>query len=212
VLSFVNSGFLQRCDPSACGGLALETPVALAQLDQGPLALQLLEAALDALRDVLPFFFAFAERDLVRALSEVWRIAPDAFDLLLSDASPFVQALGLAALSNVQGRASRETLLRHIGPDEHVLVRRLALEGLSQWAIPDDVIIFAQVLTNPDRRTRAAAFSALARVGDGRALGPLREALGAEKLAIQLEAAGASLVFANRIVSLNEAVMYSQVR
>lgn len=204
VLSFFNSGFLQSCDPSTCSGLALETLVALAQLGQGPLALQLLKATLDALGDALPFLFIFAEGDLVRVISEVGRVEPDVFSLLLINASPFAQALGLEALSNVQGSASRVTLLRFVGPDENGLVRRAALEGLAKWAVPDDVTIFAPELTNRDPRTGEAALAALARVGDARAFAPLHQALSSEAVSIRLDAAGAALAFAKRIVLINE--------
>ncbi len=204
VLTFVNSGFLQSCDPSACSGLGLETLVALAQLGQGPLALHLLQLTLDALGDALPFLFIFAEAELVRVVSEVGRTAPYVFGMLLNNASPFAQALGLEALSNVQGSASRATLLRFVGPDKDGLVRRVALEGLSRWSVPDDVTIFAPELTNRDPRTREAALSALARVGDARALAPLQQALGSEAVSIRLDASGAALAFAKRIALINE--------
>jgi HEAT repeat protein len=198
VVTFLNSGYLQVCDPGLCGNLALETLVALARLGQGPLALQLLTETLTAVRDLLPLFYAFAEKELVRVLTEVGRVAPPMFDRLLHDESPFVQALGLSALANVQGRAARQTLLGYVSPEEIVVVRRAAFEGLSQWAGSSDVPLLASEITNRDRRTRIAALAALARVGDLRALQPLEEALGIETASIRLDAAGAALKFVER--------------
>lgn len=206
VLSFLGSGFLLTCEPSVCSGLALETLVALAKLDQGALAVQLLERTLDAVRDVLPLFFAFAEQALVNVVTQVGRVAPQVFDLLLQDESTYVQALGLTALANVQGRASREALLCCLDPDESVIVRRAVLEGLSKWATSDDLAILILEITNRDRRSRVAALSALARVGDARALQPLSDALNSEILVIRLDVAGAALRFSHRMAELNAAL------
>ena len=203
VLTFLQSGYLQSCDPNACGGLALETLAALAQLGQGPLALQTLEDALARLGDALPFLYTFAEQQLVQVVSAVGRVAPQAFNILLNNDSPFAQALGLEALSNVQGTAARATLLRYVSPGIDALVRRVALEGLSRWATLGDLPLFVPFVTDRDPRTREAALSALARVGDVQALSPLRSTLGSPTVAIRLDAAGASLAYANRMVLLN---------
>ncbi len=197
VLAFLASNYLQQCDPNSCGSLALETLKALAELGQAQLALQVTRATLDALREALPFLFVFAESDLVQTLSIVGRAAPELFDLLLRDPSPFVRALGVAAFSAVYQAEARVVLLRYV-LDENILVRRAALEGLSLWATPDDTKLFAPFVTDSDPRTRVAALSALARVGDGQALEPLRRALRSESLSVRLDAAGAALAFAIR--------------
>lgn len=205
VLSFLDSGYLQTCEPSACSSVALETLVALAKLGQGAMAVQLLESTLAAVRDVLPLFFAFAEQALVNVVIEVGRAAPQVFQMLLHDESPYVQALGLAALANLQGRASRETLLRFLEPDGVVIVRRAALEGLSKWAIRDDLSILIPEIINRDRRSRIAALSALTRLGDARLVQPLNAALASDSVAIRLDAAGAALVWAQRMMLRIEA-------
>lgn len=197
VLAFLASNYLQQCDPSACGSLALETLKALAELGQAQLALQVTQATLDALREALPFLFIFAEGDLVQTLSIVGRVAPELFDIVLKDPSPFVRALGVAAFSVVYQAESRATLLKYLS-DESTLVRRAALEGLSLWATPDDAKLLAQFVADRDPRTRVAALSALARVGDRQALEPLRRALRSETLAVRLDAAGTALAFAIR--------------
>jgi HEAT repeat protein len=204
VLTFLRSGFLQSCDPSACGGLALETLDALAQLGQGPLALQSLEDALANLGDALPFLYIFAEQQLVQVISAVGQIAPQVFDLLLANGSPFAQALGLEALAGIEGAASIQTLLRYVGPDVDAIVRRVALEGLARWPTLAEMPLLAQFVTDRDPRTRRAALSALARVGDIQALAPLRTALDSDIVSIRLDGAGASLAYANRMVQLNE--------
>jgi HEAT repeat protein len=200
VLALLQSSYLQQCDPTACGGLALEMLQALAELGQAQLALQVTQATLAALRDVLPFLFIFAENDLVQTLSVVGRAAPQLFDLLLSDPSPFVRALGVASFANVYHAAARELLLKALS-DENPLVRRAALEGLAPWATPDDVQIFAPFGTDRDPRSRVAALFALARAGDARALEPLRVALRSESLSVRLDAAGAALAFTVRWAS-----------
>ncbi|MCS7275081.1 MAG: HEAT repeat domain-containing protein [Candidatus Bipolaricaulota bacterium] len=197
VLAFLGSGYLQGCDPSACGSLALETLRALAALGQASLALQVAQATLNALREALPVLFVFAELDLVRTLSAVGRVAPELFDALVRDQSPFVRALGVAAYASVYQAEARATLLRYVS-DENTLVRRAALEGLAPWATSDDTELFARFVTNSDPRTRGAALSALARVGDARALVPLRQALSAQSSSVRLDAAGAALAFAIR--------------
>ncbi|MCS6902656.1 MAG: HEAT repeat domain-containing protein [Candidatus Bipolaricaulota bacterium] len=197
VFAFLQSGYLQGCDPSACGSLALETLRALATLGQAQLALQVAQATLNALREALPFLFVFAELDLVRTLSAVGRVAPELFDALVRDQSPFVRALGVAAYASVYQAEARATLLRYVS-DENTLVRRAALEGLAPWATSDDTELFARFVTNSDPRTRVAALSALARAGDARALVPLRQALNAQSSSVRLDAAGAALAFAIR--------------
>jgi HEAT repeat protein len=194
VLVFLESRYLEQCDPTACGGLALEMLRALAELGQAQLALQVTQATLAALRDALPFLFIFAENDLVRTLSVVGRAAPQLFDLLLRDPSPFVRALGVASFARVYQAEAREFLLQALR-DENPLVRRAALEGLAPWAMPDEVQIFAPFVTDRDPRSRIAALSVLAWVGDERALSPLRQALRSEALPVRLDAAGAALVF-----------------
>jgi len=200
VRDFLQSAYLQQCDLTACGGLALETLKALANLGEAQLALALTQATLSALRDSLPFLFIFAERDLTQTLSTVGQVAPELFGLLLADPSPFVRALGIAALSQVRGSDAREILLRYVSPEENPIVRRVALEGLSQWAFPDDIDLFAPCVTDRDPRTRAAAFSMIARVGDYRALVPLRTALRSENVSIRSDAAGAALACTIRLV------------
>lgn len=197
VLTFLASNYLQQCDPSSCGSLALETLKALAELGQAQLALQVTQATLAALREALPFLFIFAESDLVQTLSIVGRVAPELFDIVLKDPSPFVRALGVAAFSVVYQDESRATLLKYIS-DENTLVRRAALEGLALWATPDDTDLFAQFVSDRDPRTRVAALSALARVGDVQALEPLRHALRSETASVRLDGAGAALAFAIR--------------
>ena len=197
VLTLLESRYLEQCDPTACGGLALETLRALAELGQAQIALQVTQATLAALRDALPFLFVFAESDLVQTLSAVGRAAPQLFDLLLRDPSPFVRALGVASFASVYQAEAREFLLQALR-DENSLVRRAALEGLAPWATPDDTEIFAPFVTDRDPRSRIAALFALARAGDGRALEPLRFALRSESLSVRLDAAGAALAFAVR--------------
>lgn len=197
VLDFLASNYLQQCDPATCGGVALETLRALAELGQAQLALHVTLATLNALREALPFLFAFAEGELVQTLSTVGRVAPEVFDIVLQDQSPFVRALGIAAFAAVYHAEARELLMRYIS-DENVLVRRAAVEGLAPWAIPDDTELFAKFADERDLRTRAAALSALARVGDTRALEPLRRALRSESISVRLDAAGAALAFALR--------------
>lgn len=203
VITFVNSGYLASCDPAACSGLALATMSALAKLGLGELAQQLLEVSLDALGDVLPFVFAFAEAELISVAIEVATVAPGVINLLLDNENPFVQAIGLAVLPSVKGNNARMTLLQFADPEENRLLRRMAFEGLAQLAVVNDVDLFVQELLNRDRRTRAAAFSALVQIGDERFLAPLGEALAAEDLAIQLQAVAASINFGNRILNLN---------
>lgn len=197
VLAFLESKYLQECDPISCGGLALETLKALAELGQGQIALQVAQAMVAALRDVLPLLFIFAEGELVQTFSIVGRRAPELFDVLLRDQSPFVRALGIAAYASVYQSEARELLLRNLS-DENALVRRAALEGLSLWATPDDTKVFVLFVTDGDPRTRLAALTALARVGDGQALEPLRRTLRAENPAVRLDGAGAALAFAIR--------------
>lgn len=198
VLAFLASNYLQQCDPSSCGGLALETLKALAELGQAQLALQATQATLTALREALPFLFIFAEGDLVQTLSIVGRVAPELFEFVLSDPSPFVRALGVAAFSVVYQAKARELLIKALS-DESALVRRAALEGLALWATPDDTALFAPFVTDRDPRSRIAALLVLARVGDTRALDPLRQALRSESPSVRLDAAGAALAFVLRL-------------
>ncbi len=198
VLAFLASNYLQQCDPSSCGSLTLETLKALAELGQAKLALEVTRATLNALRESLPFLFIFAESDLVQTLSIVGRAAPELFELLLSDPNPFVRALGVAAFSSVYQAQARAVLSRYVS-DESALVRRATLEGLSPWATPDDIELFAQFAADRDPRTRAAALAVLAHVGDERALTPLQQALHSEALSVRLDAAGAALAFVIRL-------------
>ncbi len=200
IVDFADSDYLASCDPQACSGLALELLGALAGLGRGELALALLTQALDALEAAIPFVYAFAEGQLVRAAAEVGRAAPATFDLLIGDDNAFVQAVGLAALAQVRGPHARTTLVRFVDPEGNRLLRRVALEGLAPHATPDDVDLFAPWLTDRDRRTRGAAYDALARAGDGRALAPLRAALGHASLAVRLQATEAAFAYANRML------------
>lgn len=197
VLAFWGSNYLQQCDPNLCGSLALETLRTLAVLGQSQLALQVTQATLSVLRDALPFLFVFAESELVQTLSAVGRAAPELFEIVLKDPNPFVRALGIAAYASVYQAEARELLMRNLS-DENALVRRAALEGLSPWATPDDTELFARFITDRDPRTRLAALSVLARVGDLKALGPLRQAVRSENASVRLDAAGAALAFAMR--------------
>lgn len=199
VLNFLKGTYLQQCDPTACGSLALETIRALASLGEAQLALALTQATVSALRDALPFLFVFAERDLVHTLSLVGSVAPELFVLLLKDLSPFVRALGISSLAQVRGGEAREILLQYITPQENPIVRRAALEGLSLWAFSDDIELCAPFVTDRDPRTRAAVLAMIARVGDARASVLLRAALRSESIAIRSDAAGASLAFAIRL-------------
>lgn len=203
VLAFISSGYLQNCDPNACSNLALDTLVALAKLGQGALAVLLVSATLNSVRDSLPFLFLFAESNLVRALSEVGRVQPELFNLLLNNPSPFVKALAVSSLSNVQSCLARDTFIRFITPKEDAFVRRAGLEGLSPCATYNDVTLFALYLTDRDRRVRLAGFFALAQHGDARALAPMRSAMNAESVSTRTDAAGASLAYAGRIIKLN---------
>jgi HEAT repeat protein len=210
VLVFLDSGFLQGCEPSACNTLALETLIALVRLGQGAVALQLMTATLASLRDMLPFFFIFAESNLVRAVSEVGRAQPEMFSLLLKDLSPFVRALGIASLSRVQGCLAREQFLIYITPTEDSFVRRAALEGFSPCAGPEDILIVAPYLGDRDRRVRAASLAVLAQRGDARALALLRGAIGAQSVSVKLDAAGAALAYVARIAELNKQLSCSR--
>jgi len=198
IVDFAGGDYLVTCDPQACSGLALELMSALAGLGRGELALALLTGALDALEAAIPFVYAFAEDDLVRAASEVGRAAPATFDLLLGHDNAFVQAVGLAALAQVRGPRARATLVPFVDPEGNRLLRRVALEGLAPHATADDVDLFAPWLADRDRRTRGAAFDALARAGDARALEALRAALGHASLSVRLQATEAAFAYANR--------------
>jgi HEAT repeat protein len=202
VLTFLQNGYLQNCDPSSCSSLALETPVALARLGQGVLAVQLLNATLGAVREALPFLFLFAEPSLVRTLAEVGQAQPSIFNLLLHDESAFVQALALSALSGAQGCFARDTFTHFIKANDH-FVRRAALEGLSLCASYDEFLLFAPAILDRDRRVRAAGNFVLSQRSDARALAPLHVALSAESVSVRLDAAGASLAYASRIARLN---------
>jgi len=201
VLTFVSSGFLSQCDPAVCGNLALSALAALAKLGEADVALQLFNAALDALKPALPFVFAFAEQNLVDVVVALATVAPRVLDVLLGDPNPFVAALGLAALPRVRGQAARSTLLRFVDPDENRLLRRMAFEGLSPLAVAADTPLFAQALFDRDRRTRAAAFEAIARVGDARAVAPLFTALTSEDLSLRLQAVAAAIAYGNRVLT-----------
>lgn len=212
VLAFISSGYLQNCDPNACSNLALDTLVALAKLGQGALAVLLVSATLNSVRDSLPFLFLFAESNLVRALSEVGRVQPELFNSLLNDSSPFVRALGVSSLSNVQSCLARDTFIHIITPKEDTFVRRAALEGLSPCAVYDDITLFVSYLTDRDRRVRVAGLSALAQHGDTRAVAPLRSAMNVESVATRIDAADASLTYAVRIMKLNALLNCSSAR
>ena len=212
VLAFISSGYLQKCDPNACSNLALDTLIALAKLGQGTLAAQLVSATLNSVRDSLPFLFLFSESNLVRALSEVSRVQPELFNLLLNDPSPFVKALAVSSLSSVQSCLARDTFIRFITPKEDTFVRRAALEGLSPCATYDDITLFSQFLTDRDRRVRLAGLFALAQHGDARALIPMRSAMNAESVSARTDAAGVSLMYAGRIVKLNALLNCSSAR
>lgn len=204
VLTFVSSGFLSQCDPAVCGNLALSALAALVKLGEADVALQLFNAAFDALKPALPFVFAFAEQNLVDVAVALATVAPRVLDVLLGDPNPFVAALGLAALPRVRGQAARSTLLRFVDPDQNRLLRRMAFEGLSPLAVAADTPLFAQALFDRDRRTRAAAFEAIARVGDARAVAPLFTALTSDELSLRLQAVAAAIAYGNRVLAAGE--------
>jgi len=200
VLAFVSSNFLSQCDPAVCGNLALSTLSALAKLGEADVALEVFNAALDALKPALPFVFAFAEQDLVDVVVALTTVVPRALDVLLGDPDPFVVALGLAALPRVRGQAARPMLLRFVDLGQNRLLRRMAFEGLSPLAVAADTPLFAQALFDRDRRTRAAAFEALARAGDARAVAPLFAALSSDDLSLRLQAVAAAIEYGNRVL------------
>lgn len=206
ILAFVSSGYFAKCDPAACSNLALGTLSALAELGEGKLAVQLLQSSIEQLRDFLPLLFAFVEPDLVRVTTEIAETAPEVLDLLLSDESPYLQNLGIVAMSAVEGRAAREKILPYISSDQNVLVRRAALESLAQIAVSDDVDLFSNWLLDKDRRSSQAAYSALSHVGDARALTPLQSSLSATRLNTLLQALDAAFVYANRIEAIHQAM------
>ncbi len=203
VLNFLQSGYLQNCDPNLCSSLALEILVTLAKLGQGALALQLLSTTLGAVRDSLPFLFLFAEQSLVRTLNEIGRVQPEMYRLLLNDQSPFVRALALSSLSNTQGCFARDRFAQSVSANDS-FVRRAALEGFSICASLEDLALFAPVINDRDRRVRAAGNFVLSQRGDVRALAPLHGAMRSENIAVRLDAAGAALAYAKRINRLQE--------
>ena len=201
VRTFALGNYLTTCDPQACSGLALATLSALAKLGQGDLAVSLLENSLAALEDVLPFVFAFAEEQLIEVAVQVAQAAPQVLDVLLGSDNAFVQAIGLATLAQVKGEFARATLLPFTAPDAHRLLRRMAFEGLAPWARPEDFSSFNDELTNRDRRTRAAAFSALMRIGGAQTAASFSAALASPDLATSLQAVEAAFQFGNRILA-----------
>jgi HEAT repeat protein len=206
ILAFVKSGYFAQCDPAACSNLALGTLSALAELGEGKLAVQLLQSSIEQLRDFLPLLFAFVEPDLIRVTTKIAGTAPEVLDLLLSDKSPYLQNLGIVAMTAVEGRAAREKILPYISADQNVLVRRAALESLSQIAVSDDVDLFSNWLLDKDRRSSLAAYSALSRVGDARALTPLLNSLFSTRFNTLLQALNAAFAYANRIEELHQAM------
>ncbi len=203
VVAFSTSEFLITCDPQACSGLALELLVSLAAFGEGDLAVELLQASINALADVLPFVFAFAEADLINTAIAVAKVSPEVIDILLANENPFVQAIALGALPAVSGEFARSTLLDFVNPDENRLLRRMAFEGLAQMPLAEDAELFAAELQNRDRRTRGAAFNALVEIGDVDAVDPLLAALASDSLAVQLQAVEASINFGNRVLESN---------
>ena len=207
VVDFLSSDYLPTCDPLACANVALEAMLALASFGEGELAVQLLEGSLDSLILFLPFVFAFQEAELVNVTTEIGKVAPEVFDLLLDSTSPHVQFLGITGFANVFGRNARTLLISYITPEQNRLARRAALEALSKQAIADDIVIFQEWLFDGDRRSRLASFTALADVGDKRALPVLTDALRtAEGLSNRLQAVEAGFAFATRIEELFDAL------
>jgi HEAT repeat protein len=204
IIAFANGGFLVECE-AACALLALETISALAQVGEGDMAVEMLSGSLDALAQFIAFFFAFNEADLVRVATQLGLVSPQVFDLLLNYDNPFIRGVGVAALSNVKGRNGRESLLPFINADENRVVRRMALEGLALWATADDVDLFTEWTIDRDRRSRGAAFDALANAGDERALTPIMDALRATSFSNRMQATEGAFAYANRIESLYEA-------
>lgn len=203
VVDFATGDFLITCDPQECSGLALALLVALAAFGEGDLAIDLLQASIDALVDVLPFVFAFAEADLINAAIAVAQVAPEVIGILLDHENPFVQAIALGALPALDDPSARRIFLDFVDPDENRLLRRMAFEGLAQIPQAGDAELFAAELQNRDRRTRGAAFAALTQIGDTNAVAPLMSALASDNLAIQLQAVEASINFGNRVLGTN---------
>lgn len=198
LVAFATGPYLAACDPQACSTLALALMAGLARLDQGELALQLLQTAINSLVDALPFVFAFAEPLLISTAVEVGRAVPSLFEVLLANDNAFVQAIALGALPAVQGESARGVLLKFAAPEQNRLLRRMALEGLASLVTAADLNLFLGELQNRDRRTRAAAFAAIVRVGDVRAIQPLLDALASDSLAIRFQAVEAAIQFGNR--------------
>jgi HEAT repeat protein len=201
VLAFLQSNYLQNCDPTLCSSLALEILVTLAKLGQGALALQLLNATLGAVRDSLPFLFLFAESSLVRTLNEVGRVQPPMYSILLNDPSSFVKALALSSLANTQSCLAQATFGQFLGAADS-FVRRAALEGYSICANAEEIGLFAQAISDRDRRVRAAGHFVLAQRGDARSVIPLQSAMRSESIAVRLDAAGAALAYSQRMNQL----------
>ena len=206
IIDFFGSDYLVTCDPLVCANVALEAMFALAFFGEGELAVQLLQGSLDQLTLFLPFVFAFQEPELVRVTTEIGKVAPEVFDLLLANESPFVQNLGITAFANVFGRNARTLLISYITPEQNRLARRAALEALQLQAFADDIVIFEEWLFDRDRRSRLASFTALSDVGDDRALPVLLDALSSTDFSTSLQASEAAFAFATRIEEIFDAL------
>ncbi len=205
VAEFARSEFLQTCNPMSCGSLAFGTLEALVALGRTEAAIDGLQGALERLRPQLPLLFAFASDSLISVATVILDARPETLTIFINDEDAFVQAIGLFAWANVaDGPEARKVFTRFTDTEQSALVRRAALEGLVQWALPRDVPVFLDATSSDDRRTRAAAYRGLARVGDNRALQAFQEGLNSADAAVRIQAAGAGMGWANRFEALNK--------
>ena len=203
VVDFAQSDFLQTCNPMSCGSLAFGTLEALVALDRAEAAVDGFKAALEGLRPELPLLFAFAGDALINVASVILDAEPNALPTFADDANPFVRAIGLFAWAEVaDGPEARRVFKQFVDAAQPTLVRRAAMEGLVQWALPRDIPVLLDATTSDDRRTRAVGYDGLARVGDLRALDAFHRGLTAESLTTRIHAAGAGMGWANRLASL----------
>ena len=199
VVDFAQSGFLQTCDPMSCGSLVFGTLEALVALGRAEAAVDGFQAALDGLRPQLPLVFAFSSDALIEVATVILDAQPEALSLFTEDESAFAQAIGLFAWADVaDGPEARRVFKQFVDAAQPTLVRRAAMEGLVQWALPRDIPIFLEGVSSEDTRTRTAAYAGLARVGDERALAAFQQGLNSESATARIQAAGAAMGWANR--------------
>ena len=205
VVEFAESDYLQTCNPMSCGSLAFGTLEALVQLDRIEAAIGGFRAALEGLRPQLPLLFAFAGDSLVDIATVILDAEPNTLPIFTADDNVYVQAIGLFAWANVaDGPEAREVFMRFVDADQPTLVRRAAMEGLVQWALPRDVPIFLAATSSDDTRTRGAAYAGLARIGDERAIDAFQHGLTADSTTARIQAAGTGMGWANRFDALSK--------